>query len=220
MRMNKAFLILAASAISLSVAGCSGLKKAAGLGPKKGPDEFSVVTRAPLEVPYGITLPVPQPGAPRPQELSPEDDARAVLLGDDTPTVEKTMTEEGYVIVGTPPEQPSDYTNDIQPLNQSIAPSEPQDILESTPSTSDDSDFLESLGTEDIDPSIRSTVDEEYKERANQEVPIGLKALRLGKGEFDAPADVVDPALERERINSNLESGQPVTEGETPSNVD
>lgn len=49
---------------------------------KKAPDEFAVIKRAPLEMPQDMTaLDPPRPGAPRPQELSPTNMARASVVG-------------------------------------------------------------------------------------------------------------------------------------------
>jgi len=48
---------------------------------KKSPDEFSVVKRAPLEMPTTLDLPPPRPGATRPQETAPEEQAKAALFG-------------------------------------------------------------------------------------------------------------------------------------------
>ena len=45
-----------------------------------GPDEFAVVTRAPLSMPPDYGLRPPRPGAARPNETSPRDDARSKLL--------------------------------------------------------------------------------------------------------------------------------------------
>jgi len=47
---------------------------------KQVPDEFEVVTRAPLSLPPDFGLRTPQPGAERPQELTPRDQARRILL--------------------------------------------------------------------------------------------------------------------------------------------
>lgn len=52
----------------------------------RSPDEFAVVRHAPLEVEESLltgdtTLPKPQPGAPRPQESTPEQTAQKVLFG-------------------------------------------------------------------------------------------------------------------------------------------
>lgn len=65
------------------LAGCSDVRDTIGLT-KDAPDEFSVVRRAPLEIPPGLTaaaLPPPRPGMPRPQETAPSEDAREALTG-------------------------------------------------------------------------------------------------------------------------------------------
>ncbi len=69
------------TAAMLSLSGCGGVKSALGLG-KSAPDEFAVVTKAPLIVPPDFSLRPPKPGALRPQELQPTDTARRVLLGE------------------------------------------------------------------------------------------------------------------------------------------
>jgi hypothetical protein len=48
---------------------------------KVTPDEFRVVTKAPLTVPPDYAMRPPAPGEPRPQELQPESAARNALLG-------------------------------------------------------------------------------------------------------------------------------------------
>lgn len=45
------------------------------------PDEFAVVSRAPLSMPPSERLPEPDPGAPRPQEGTASDRGRAVVMG-------------------------------------------------------------------------------------------------------------------------------------------
>ncbi len=44
-----------------------------------GPDEFAVESRAPLTIPPEFDLRPPQPGAPRPQEVTAADRARRVI---------------------------------------------------------------------------------------------------------------------------------------------
>lgn len=61
---------------------CSNVQSALGLG-KSPPDEFVVVTKAPLIVPPDFSLRPPRPGAPRPQELQPTETARRALLGEE-----------------------------------------------------------------------------------------------------------------------------------------
>jgi hypothetical protein len=65
---------------SLGLAGCGSTAKALGMT-KVTPDEFRVVTKAPLVVPPDYALRPPTPGEPRPQELQPESAARNALLG-------------------------------------------------------------------------------------------------------------------------------------------
>ena len=60
--------------------GCSSASHALGLS-KVTPDEFRVVTKAPLILPPDYALRPPAPGEPRPQELQPESAARTALLG-------------------------------------------------------------------------------------------------------------------------------------------
>ena len=67
-------------AVSLGITGCEGIKDQFGLG-KSSPDEFSVVTRAPLSLPPDFRLRPPEPGAARPQESSAIERAQAALIG-------------------------------------------------------------------------------------------------------------------------------------------
>lgn len=97
--LNRRMLNLTAlAALSLSLAACGGggLKDALGYG-KEAPDEFAVVTKAPLVIPPDFALRPPQPGAPRPQEVGirPEAGAQAALLGDAAKT-------DGAAIAATP----------------------------------------------------------------------------------------------------------------------
>lgn len=73
---------IAMTALSLMTTGC-GISKAVG-GGKNAPDEFAIATKAPLVVPPDYGLRPPKPGETRPQELSPSERARQVLVGDAT----------------------------------------------------------------------------------------------------------------------------------------
>jgi hypothetical protein len=76
--MNNPRLLLVAAA-GLLLAGCSSISQSLGLDPI-APDEFNVVTKAPLTLPPDFTLRPPVAGAPRPQEIQPQQQARAALL--------------------------------------------------------------------------------------------------------------------------------------------
>ena len=79
MRPHRPLLLIALAAAGLSASGCGTLRQLAGA--KTTPDEFRVVTKAPLVVPPEYALRPPAPGEPRPQELAPESAARNALLG-------------------------------------------------------------------------------------------------------------------------------------------
>lgn len=64
--------LVAATAVALAGCASSG-----------GPDEFRVVRKAPLTVPPEYNLRPPAPGQARPQELSPEAQARVAVFGVD-----------------------------------------------------------------------------------------------------------------------------------------
>jgi hypothetical protein len=68
------------AALGAGLSGCQNTAAALGMT-KVVPDEFRVVTKAPLTVPPDYSLRPPAPGEPRPQELQPESAARTALLG-------------------------------------------------------------------------------------------------------------------------------------------
>jgi len=63
----------------LGLAGCGHASHALGMG-KATPDEFRIVTKAPLVVPPDYSLRPPAPGQPRPAELQPDSAARGAML--------------------------------------------------------------------------------------------------------------------------------------------
>ena len=78
-RVAVAFAVTAGVA-AMGLAGCTAAGRALGIT-KVTPDEFRIVTKAPLTVPPDYSLRPPAPGEPRPQELQPESAARNALLG-------------------------------------------------------------------------------------------------------------------------------------------
>ena len=77
---QRAATFAALAALGLVVSGCGTVQRSLGVS-KVTPDEFRVVTKAPLVVPPEFALRPPAPGEPRPQELAPESAARNALLG-------------------------------------------------------------------------------------------------------------------------------------------
>lgn len=78
MQKIKILSLLLGTAVALGA--CSDTKEKLGLT-KKAPDEFAVVKRAPLSMPPDYSLRPPAPGAPRPQEQSPQEAARQTVFG-------------------------------------------------------------------------------------------------------------------------------------------
>ncbi len=66
----------------IGLAACAAIGTA-GCGSMSTPDEFRVVRKAPLTVPPEYNLRPPSPGSARPQELSPEAQARVAVFGVD-----------------------------------------------------------------------------------------------------------------------------------------
>jgi len=67
---------------ALALTGCSDVRRSIGLD-RQSPDEFSVVSRAPLTLPPSMqaNLPKPRPGAARPQDSTPTQVAAGAVFG-------------------------------------------------------------------------------------------------------------------------------------------
>ena len=63
----------------LALGACEGVKDQLGMS-KQSPDEFRVVSRAPLTIPPEFSLRPPRPGAPRPQEGTATQQARTAVF--------------------------------------------------------------------------------------------------------------------------------------------
>ena len=75
MRLNSTFTLGAITAAAVVLTGCNSIRQGVGLE-RVTPDEFRVVSMAPLSVPPEYGLRPPAPGQPRPAELAPESAAR------------------------------------------------------------------------------------------------------------------------------------------------
>jgi hypothetical protein len=161
---------------TLAVAGCGGsqtVQEMIGYD-RSTPDEFAVMPRAPLAMPASMDeLPPPTPGAPRPQEAQPREQAEAILFG------------QG------------------QKVTRSGAPSA---------GGAGASAVLAKAGQ--AQPDIRTTVDQETTQIAAGED--GLVDRLMFWNSKPLPGTVVDPYKESARLNTNAETGKPLTTGDTP----
>ena len=189
--MSRTSILIAALAVGLPLAtsGCSNVKETLGLT-KQSPDEFKVVSRAPLSMPPDYNLRPPTPGAPRPQEGTPRDQAQNAVF-------QYAETGAGGL--------PADA---IPPIGEGEADSA---------QSSGESALLQSAGAAGVDPNIRQLVDSETAvDEANSRT---LADTLTFWREPEPYGEVVDPAAEQKRLQENAALGTPVTEGETPTVV-
>jgi hypothetical protein len=84
--MRRVSICLVAALSLTALSGCESARKALGIE-KSPPDEFRIVSRAPLELPPDFSLRPPRAGAQRPQEATPTQRARQTVFraGNDQP---------------------------------------------------------------------------------------------------------------------------------------
>jgi len=128
-RKTIAFTVSAIAAGAL-LAGCQATKETLGLT-KRSPDEFQVVSRAPLSLPPDYNLRPPTPGAPRPQEGTPRDRAQAAVF----------QQPEAAISDKVPPAIGEGAEGNAQSAGESA--------------------LLQSAGISGVDPNIRKIVDAE-----------------------------------------------------------
>lgn len=73
------YRLLVVAGLALAVSACGGFRENLGLN-KQSPDEFRVVSRAPLTVPPDFQLRPPEPGVPRPQVGTPAQQAERAVF--------------------------------------------------------------------------------------------------------------------------------------------
>jgi hypothetical protein len=182
-----------------SLTACSGVQKQLGLT-RSAPDEFAVVSRAPLSIPPDYSLRPPTPGATRPQDTAITNQAEQTLFGRNGGTVSEprrgqlasaatTAVERGGVI--------------------SAAPSTSVETV----SRGEDS-LIRYLGADKAEPNIRQIVNAESTELALASESFADKILFWRKPE--EPGTIVDAEAERRRLQENEALGKPADSGATP----
>jgi len=176
---------LALALLGLGLAGCENTKEMLGLT-KRSPDEFQVVSRAPLSMPPDYSLRPPTPGAARPQEGTVQQQAEGIVTGH---TTDRNLLQ--------PDQIPSVGEGD-------------KIVAESA----GESAFLQSAGMTGVDPNIRKLVNEETAsdEESSKSVLDSLIFWRKP----EPYGTVVDPAEEQKRLQQNQALGQSIDSGNTP----
>jgi Protein of unknown function (DUF3035) len=181
-----ALALLGPVALSLGLGGCDSTKEMLGLT-KRSPDEFQVVSRAPLSMPPDFSLRPPTPGAARPQEGTVQQQAQGIVTGYSSRSA-STLAPDQIPSVG--------------------------EGEQTTAESAGESAFLQSAGMTGVDPNIRKLVEQETSsdEESSKSVLDSLIFWRK-----PAPyGTVVDPQAETKRLQENQALGQPVETGNTP----
>lgn len=176
---------------SLLASGCEQTRNAIGLD-KRAPDEFAVVTRAPLSVPPDFGLRPPVPGAQRPQETSTRNQARDILLRDaGKQSVPAATANTAVPAVPATPAAPA-----------SVKVSRGEAAL------------LASAGALNANESIRTVVNREST--ALVEAADSFFDKVFFWQEVDEPGTIVDPDKESRRLREASAIGDPPNKGEVP----
>lgn len=237
MRGHRYLIVAAALGGAVVLSGCEGVRSSLGLG-KNPPDEFQVVSRAPLSLPPDYNLRPPEPGAPRPQEGTARDQAQDAVFSSGAQPVTGSQGGDLYDSVPTaaptiPVESATMLDIDAIPTLGSIgggsAAAATADPTQAAPApvadttaprmpvvgrSAGEAALLKYSGATGADPSIRRTVDAESKEI--QEADTRLLDRLIFWQDQEAPGVIIDPAKEKQRLQENAALGKPVTEGETP----
>jgi hypothetical protein len=182
-------LVLALLGLGLlgpGLAGCQNTKEMLGLT-KRSPDEFQVVSRAPLSMPPDYSLRPPTPGAPRPQEGTVQQQAENIVTGYSNRNTSTLAPDQ------------------IPPLGEGE---------QTTAESAGESAFLQSAGLSGVDPNIRKLVDQETA--ADEESSKSVLDSLIFWRKPEPYGTVVDPAAEQKRLQENQALGQPADTGNTP----
>ncbi len=183
-------MLMAVAAVSVLTVGCAETRSVFGLG-KSVPDEFVVVSRAPLSMPPDFKLRPPRPGATGPNETPTVEQARQTVFG--------LEEEKGRPTVArVDPNAPA-----AAPITQVRAASRGEDAL------------LAHVRAGEAEAGIREIIDRESAAIINADNTF-IDRLLNWRRSADA-GTIVDAAAEAKRLRETQALGQPVTEGETPS---
>ena len=118
MTLRRSIMLVSVVMIAAALTACAQARQSLGLG-KNPPDEFKIVSRAPLAVPDTFALPSPTPGKTRPQELQPQEDAQAALFGRPLGTGEQPTYSAGEqsVLIAA---QTDEDTEDVEDIRDTI----------------------------------------------------------------------------------------------------
>jgi len=187
------WFILSLSAASLLLSGCDGVRKTLGLE-RDPPDEFSVVSRAPISLPPDFnSLPTPQ-----------------------TP---KHGHETKNYVMGAPDKRPQEESPQIKVQKTILGQSSPQGFSNKGKLTPGEKAFIarldQSLGTQGIMresiPDVRATVDQETHFRTNNE-KTWVKELLFWQKDAAHKKEALNASEEYQKLHGTLPGEDAVTQ--------
>jgi hypothetical protein len=177
----------------LTACGQGTVQSALGMG-KRAPDEFSVVSRAPLILPPDYGLRPPGAGESRPGVDTPAEQARASLTGGES----ASMTARDLQ----------------QPARTDSAMVSAAFDEGARAGSSGEHALVAEATTAPVDPQIRRRIAEENMQLAEVEQALFTRLVKWT--EPNTLSVAVDPVAETERLRNNKAEGKPATEGESP----
>jgi len=169
------------------LAACSSVKDSIGLN-KRAPDEFSVVSKAPLILPPDYNLRPPKPGAPRPTELAPVSEARAAVFGNKGGTATRRPKTAQEKIMAA--------------LRQNAEPSKPKSVGEIA--------MLGQAGADTSQADIRSTIRRETTGVSDKPKTLRDRLLFWKKDPTEG-GEIIDANKESERLKKLAAEGRPAS---------
>jgi hypothetical protein len=218
-------VMLAAGALG----GCGEVRRSLGME-KRAPDEFAVVTRAPLSLPPDYSLRPPEPGAPRPQEQASTVAARAAVFGGTAPagfvpagqsalggtqpqaSPRDAVTAGSLASAGATEPAPRGRQGRQAAQQQRAAPTGAAQYG----ATPIQSNFLNRIGASQADPGIRQAVNEETSRMIEASGYLIDRILGLEVADGTRALGELDATGEAERLKRNAQQGLPPTAGDTP----
>lgn len=171
--------------LMLAACGRGTVQNALGMG-KRSPDEFAVVSRAPLILPPDYGLRPPGPGESRPGVDTPSERARASLTGEAL-------------------QQPASADQEVV----SAAFDERSEVA-----SSGERALIAQATTTPVDPDIRRRIAEENMQLAQVEQELFTRLVKWRQPQSLGTA--IDPVAETERLRANRAEGKSLTEGDSP----
>lgn len=176
--------IIAFAFAALAVGACDTFSK------QSGPDEFAVVTRAPLSMPPDFGLRPPRRGAHRPNEISPREEARDKL--------HSNLGGGDLLRLKRSGKRTADRKSGL---------------------TKGETALLGRANAKDVDPSIRHLVERESGRVKEDKSLVDTLVFWRDSSKSGIKTTVVNPAAEAKRLRDNAALGKPPTAGRTPISV-